>query len=131
MAIQMFKKICQQLTLLGRNIRQITIAPGLWNDCVSLDQVDDVRVRSNDAKRKRRKNEKTGANGKSVVSIEVGGGDEDDEVGDDDYFEEPEPFDESASFYSMKLSRPLLKAIESAKFSHPTPIQVKIIAGSS
>jgi superfamily II DNA/RNA helicase len=43
---------------------------------------------------------------------------------DDDYFEDPEPFDESASFYSMKLSRPLLKAIENAKYSHPTPIQV-------
>jgi hypothetical protein len=68
-----------------------------------------------------RKKEKNGSTGKSVVSIQVGDGGAED---DDDYFEDPEPFDESASFYSMKLSRPLLKAIESAKFSHPTPIQV-------
>jgi superfamily II DNA/RNA helicase len=71
-----------------------------------------------------RKNEKDGVTGKSVVSIEIGNN-ADDVVGeDDDYFEDPEPFDESASFYSMKLSRPLLKAIENAKYSHPTPIQV-------
>jgi hypothetical protein len=41
------------------------------------------------------------------------------------YFEDPEPFDESASFFSMKLSRPLLKSIEAMRFVHPTPIQVK------
>ena len=88
-------------------------------------------MKSNDAKRKLRKKEKSGSNGKAVVSIEVDDDEEeaeDDEdvtnVNDDDYFEQPEPFDESASFYSMKLSRPLLKAIEGAKFSHPTPIQV-------
>lgn len=62
---------------------------------------------------------------KSVVSFEVGNDDAED--ADDDYFEDPEPFDESASFYSMKLSRPLLKAIENAKYSHPTPIQVSPI----
>jgi ATP-dependent RNA helicase DDX27 len=88
---------------------------------------DDIRVRANEAKRKQRKKEKNGStDNKSVVSFEVGNDDANDDA-DDDYFEDPEPFDESASFYSMKLSRPLLKAIENAKYSHPTPIQVSTI----
>ena len=42
---------------------------------------------------------------------------------DEDFFEEPEMYDKNASFQSMALSRPLLKAIESMRFVHPTPIQ--------
>lgn len=87
-----------------------------------------MRVKSNDLKRKQRKQVKNGGN-KSVVSIETCQDDED--VVDDteegnNYFEDPEPFDESASFFSMKLSRPLLKSIEALRFIHPTPIQVDL-----
>jgi len=42
---------------------------------------------------------------------------------DEDFFEEPEAFNQDASFQAMNLSRPLLKAIESMRFVHPTPIQ--------
>ena len=88
-----------------------------------MQEIDDIRVRSADAKRKQRKKDKSGATDKSVVKIQIDDN-ENDQLLDDDYFEDPEPFDESASFYSMKLSRPLLKAIENAKYSHPTPIHV-------
>ncbi|XP_072948297.1 probable ATP-dependent RNA helicase DDX27 [Epargyreus clarus] len=46
---------------------------------------------------------------------------------DSDFFEEPPPYDENASFYMMNLSRPLLKAIGSLNFVHPTPIQAATI----
>ena len=36
-------------------------------------------------------------------------------------------FDESATFQSMNLSRPLLKAIDSLNWGHPTPIQAATI----
>ena len=42
---------------------------------------------------------------------------------DSDFFEEPPPYDENASFYMMNLSRPLLKAIGALNYVHPTPIQ--------
>ncbi|XP_068624912.1 probable ATP-dependent RNA helicase DDX27 [Battus philenor] len=46
---------------------------------------------------------------------------------DSDFFEEPPPYDEQASFYMMNLSRPLLKAIGSLNYVHPTPIQAATI----
>uniref|UniRef100_A0A2A4JES4 RNA helicase n=1 Tax=Heliothis virescens TaxID=7102 RepID=A0A2A4JES4_HELVI len=46
---------------------------------------------------------------------------------DSDFFEEPPPYDENASFYMMNLSRPLLKAIGAMNFVHPTPIQAATI----
>ncbi|CAK1590909.1 unnamed protein product [Parnassius mnemosyne] len=57
---------------------------------------------------------------------------EDDEQGarveyDSDFFEEPPPYDEQASFYMMNLSRPLLKAIGLLNYVHPTPIQAATI----
>ncbi len=33
-----------------------------------------------------------------------------------------------SSFYSMNLSRPLLKAVEAMGFAHPTPVQVGMMA---
>lgn len=36
-------------------------------------------------------------------------------------------YDESATFQSMNLSRPLLKAIEFLRWGHPTPIQAATI----
>ncbi|CAH2097485.1 unnamed protein product [Euphydryas editha] len=46
---------------------------------------------------------------------------------DSDFFEEPPQYDEQASFYMMNLSRPLLKAIGSLNYVHPTPIQAATI----
>ncbi|KAL4716010.1 hypothetical protein ACJJTC_003799 [Scirpophaga incertulas] len=46
---------------------------------------------------------------------------------DSDFFEEPPPYDENASFYMMNLSRPLLKAIGSMNYVHPTPIQAATV----
>ncbi|XP_063388221.1 probable ATP-dependent RNA helicase DDX27 isoform X1 [Cydia fagiglandana] len=46
---------------------------------------------------------------------------------DSDFFEEPPPYDEQASFYMMNLSRPLLKAIGALNYVHPTPIQAATI----
>nr|CAD7572669.1 unnamed protein product [Timema californicum] len=46
---------------------------------------------------------------------------------DPEFFEDAPPFDESASFYQMNLSRPLLKAIAAINFVHPTPIQAATI----
>ena len=41
----------------------------------------------------------------------------------DDQFEDVDLSQGSDSFYSMNLSRPLLKSIESMGFVHPTPVQ--------
>ncbi|CAG9570830.1 unnamed protein product [Danaus chrysippus] len=46
---------------------------------------------------------------------------------DSDFFEEPPPYDEQATFYMMNLSRPMLKAIASMNYVHPTPIQAATI----
>ncbi|KAL0861330.1 hypothetical protein ABMA27_008887 [Loxostege sticticalis] len=46
---------------------------------------------------------------------------------DSDFFEEPPAYDDNASFYMMNLSRPLLKAIGTLNFVHPTPIQAATI----
>lgn len=46
---------------------------------------------------------------------------------DSDFFEEPPPYDENASFYMMNLSRPILKAIGALNYVHPTPIQAATI----
>lgn len=45
---------------------------------------------------------------------------------EEEYFDSAPVYNESDSFYTMNLSRPLLKAIEELKFVHPTPIQVII-----
>ena len=86
---------------------------------------DDIRVKEGEMRRKMRKKQKEGDSGeKTSVNIER---DEEDE-GDDDFFEESVPQSaEEASFYTMNLSRPLLKAIESMSFVHPTPIQASTI----
>ncbi|XP_050355844.1 probable ATP-dependent RNA helicase DDX27 [Nymphalis io] len=46
---------------------------------------------------------------------------------DEDFFEEPPAYDEQASFYMMNLSRPLLKAIGTLNYVHPTPVQAATI----
>ena len=86
---------------------------------------DDIRVKEGEMRRKMRKKQKEGDSGeKTKINIER---DEEDEE-DADFFEEAAPQSaEEASFYTMNLSRPLLKAIESMSFVHPTPIQAATI----
>ena len=43
---------------------------------------------------------------------------------EEEFFDSAPVYNESDSFYTMNLSRPLLKAIEELNFVHPTPIQV-------
>lgn len=82
---------------------------------------DDIKVKEGERKRKMRKKLKNGETDDdrtSKVNIE------NDE--DADFFEDATPQsteEKETSFYNMNLSRPLLKAIESMNFVHPTPIQ--------
>lgn len=48
-------------------------------------------------------------------------------VSKEEFFEDAPPFDDNTSFYQMNLSRPMLKAIGSMNFIHPTPIQAATI----
>ena len=52
---------------------------------------------------------------------------EEDESEEEGFFDDTPVFDDKASFTSMNLSRPLLKAIEELRFIHPTPIQAATI----
>ena len=74
---------------------------------------DDINIKKK-SKNKGKQEENTG-----VVQIK----EDEAEDGDQDFFEEPETYNQDASFQAMNLSRPLLKAIESMRFVHPTPIQ--------
>lgn len=46
---------------------------------------------------------------------------------EESFFEDVVCGDENVSFYEMNLSRPLLKAITTMKFVHPTPVQASTI----
>merc|ERR1719357_1630365 len=70
--------------------------------------------------RKRKKNPEASDTG---VDIQV----EKDGDEEDDYFDSAPTYDDTASFYTMNLSRPLLKAIEDLRYVHPTPIQAATI----
>merc|ERR1719357_456249 len=70
--------------------------------------------------RKRKKNPEAADTG---VDIQV----EKDDDEEDDYFDSAPTYDDTASFYTMNLSRPLLKAIEDLRYVHPTPIQAATI----
>ena len=85
---------------------------------------DDIRVKEGEARRKLRKKRKEGDCGGEETSVNI----ERDEDDEEDFFEEAAPqSSDEASFYTMNLSRPLLKAIESMGFVHPTPIQANTI----
>ena len=87
---------------------------------------DDIRVKEGEVRRKMRKKQKEGDSGEKTSTVNIQRDEEDE--GDDDFFEESAPQSaEEASFYTMNLSRPLLKAIESMSFVHPTPIQASTI----
>merc|ERR1712142_518144 len=59
----------------------------------------------------------------SGVDIQI----EKDESEEDVYFDAAPVYNDTDSFYTMNLSRPLLKAIEDLKYVHPTPIQAATI----
>merc|ERR1719167_434457 len=83
---------------------------------------DRVKVKEGDRKRKLKKMEK---NPKVDSGIDIQIDKDDDE--EDDYFDSAPTYDDTASFYTMNLSRPLLKAIEELRYVHPTPIQAATI----
>ena len=74
---------------------------------------DDIRVKETDRKRKLRKKSK----GDEAKDGDLG-------MGQDFFDEADQPLLEpAASFHEMNLSRPLMKAMASMNFVHPTPIQ--------
>ncbi|XP_040574986.1 probable ATP-dependent RNA helicase DDX27 [Lepeophtheirus salmonis] len=77
---------------------------------------DSLRIKQGELERKNRKKAKEGPLTPGI-HMET----------EDVFFEEPPSYDENASFYAMNLSRPLLKAIESLRYVHPTPIQASTI----
>jgi ATP-dependent RNA helicase DDX27 len=99
-------------------------------DSLSDDEMvaDNVKVKERDAQRKAKRKLK-GIKQDTGIQIEVdeGTADSGDEGAiseeEESFFADAPAYDESASFTSMNLSRPLMKAIEDMKFVHPTPIQ--------
>jgi len=83
---------------------------------------DKVKVKEGDRKRKMKKRDKNPAVD-SGVDIQI----EKDESEEDEYFDSAPVYNDTDSFYTMNLSRPLLKAIEDLKYVHPTPIQAATI----
>ncbi|XP_063833471.1 probable ATP-dependent RNA helicase DDX27 [Ostrinia nubilalis] len=91
--------------------------------------VDELEISDDELKRDEIKIKEKKLTKKQKLKQEL---DEDAEGGtrieyDSDFFEEPPPYDDNASFYMMNLSRPLLKAIGTLNFVHPTPIQAATI----
>jgi len=84
---------------------------------------DAVKTKEGDAKRKQRKRKKNPEASETGVDIQV----ERDPDEEDEYFDSAPTYDDTASFYTMNLSRPLLKAIEELRYVHPTPIQAATI----
>ena len=83
---------------------------------------DKVKVKEGDRKRKMKKRDKN-PTVDSGVDIQI----EKDESEEDEYFDSAPVYNDTDSFYTMNLSRPLLKAIEDLKYVHPTPIQAATI----
>merc|ERR1719167_1090138 len=83
---------------------------------------DRVKVKEGDRKRKLKKMEKN-PKVDSGIDIQI----DKEESEDESYFDSTPVYDDTASFYTMNLSRPLLKAIEELRYVHPTPIQAATI----
>jgi len=101
------------------------------DDSLSDDELvaDNVKVKKKDAQRKERKKKKVGGTEDTGIEIQVEGEEEaeNEDENENAFFDDNLVYDENASFASMNLSRPLLKAIEEMKFVHPTPIQSSTI----
>nr|CAG4649295.1 EOG090X059J [Scapholeberis mucronata] len=83
-------------------------------DLLSEDELqrDNVRDKEQDKKRKLKKNKRKSGD---EVDENLGMG--------ENFFDESLLFEPAQSFHEMNLSRPLMKAIASMNFVHPTPIQ--------
>ncbi|KAJ1519662.1 hypothetical protein ONE63_004928 [Megalurothrips usitatus] len=81
---------------------------------------DDIRV-SDRAKRRAELRKRKGKGGQ-VLKVEA-----EEPDSEDDFFDDAPPFDENTTFTQMNLSRPLLKAIGTMNYVHPTPIQAATI----
>ncbi|XP_034250297.1 probable ATP-dependent RNA helicase DDX27 [Thrips palmi] len=77
---------------------------------------DDIKLKERNLKRSEKSQSKDP--GSNVLKVEA-----EELESEDDFFEDAPPFDESSTFSQMNLSRPLVKAITSMNFIHPTPIQ--------
>jgi len=75
---------------------------------------DEVKSKT-DPKKKTKKSETEDTKSEGMVKIQ--------NENEEEYFD----FDESATFQSMNLSRPLLKSIDALQWGHPTPIQAATI----
>jgi len=81
----------------------------------SSDNEDWDEVKSKTDVKKKTKKSETEEKSEGMVKIE--------NENEEEYFD----FDESATFQSMNLSRPLLKSIDALQWGHPTPIQAATI----
>ena len=97
-------------------------AEGEEKDIVESDE-EDIDQEWDDIKEKKKSKNKNkfdnGESEKSRADVVT--------IAKDDAEEEFFEYDESATFQSMNLSRPLLKAIETLRWGHPTPIQAATI----
>ena len=92
---------------------------GEENDVIESDE-EDIDQEWDDIKEKKK-------NGKTKLKEQAESRADIVTIAKDEAEEEFFEYDESATFQSMNLSRPLLKAIESLRWGHPTPIQAATI----
>nr|XP_037873905.1 probable ATP-dependent RNA helicase DDX27 isoform X2 [Bombyx mori] len=91
-------------------------------------EIDELEISDDELKKDHIKIKEKKISKKKKLEQELKEGEEGTKIEyDSDFFEEPPPYDENASFYNMNLSRPLMKAIGSLNFVHPTPIQAATI----
>jgi len=83
------------------------------DNILSEDELVKDAIRTKEADRKRKLRKKGGKDEKIDPTLGMG----------EDFFDESFPMEPAKSFQEMNLSRPLMKAIASMNFSHPTPIQ--------
>ena len=117
-------KVVQQYGNIYNSLYLLAFFKGeLTDDDEAEDEVDDNilsedelvkdAIRTKEADRKRKLRKKGGKDEKIDPTLGMG----------EDFFDESFPMEPAKSFQEMNLSRPLMKAIASMNFSHPTPIQ--------
>ena len=103
---------------------------GESSDELSEDELvhDDINIKKLSKKKKKEaeKDDKKNSNPEIVVE------EEEENEQDDDFFDLPDvaelaQAEANKTFYSMNLSRPLLKAVDALQYVHPTPIQAATI----
>merc|ERR1719203_2674144 len=111
----------------GKNGVEVTVSDSEdeSDEAISDDEMvsDALKVKEGDKKRKLKKKSKLPDSNAPGIDIKIDGGEEVTDEEESGFFEDGPVFDDNASFYTMNLSRPLLKSIEELNFVHPTPIQ--------